>query len=386
MKVPKLIWKNMLRHKLRAFLTVLGISIAVAAFCVLRTVVTVWYAGVEASAVNRLITRQAVSFIFPLPYAYRDQIARVNGVQAVSFANWFGGTYIDKSNFFARMAVEPETFFDLYPEFLVSSQELEAFKRERNACIVGEDLVKRFGFKVGDVIPIEGDIYPGKWDFVVRGIYHPKEAATDPTNMLFHWNYIDERLREQVPQRAGYVGWYIVRVGTNTNTAEISQAIDNLFANSRAETKTETERQFSQNFMAAFNSVITAMNVMSFVIIGIIMLVLGNTMIMSTRERTREFAVMKTLGFSGAHLVGLICGESLMIATLGGGLGLAITFPLISFFQVAMPKGFFPIFFIEPITIILASVAALSVGIAASLFPVQRTLRAKIVEGLRFVG
>jgi putative ABC transport system permease protein len=386
MKILKLVLKNSVRHKLRVFLTVVGIAIAVAAFCVLRTVVTVWYAGVEASAVNRLITRQAVSFIFPLPYAYRDQITRVPGVSGVSYANWFGGTYIDKTNFFARLAVDADTFFELYPEFVISPAELEAFKRERNACVVGDDLVKRFGFKIGDIIQIDGDIFPGKWEFVVRGIYHPREAATDPTNMLFHWKYLEERLRQEFPQRAGYVGWYIVGVEHNANTAEVSEAIDKLFANSRAETKTETERQFSQNFMAAFNSVITAMNAMSFVIVGIIMLVLGNTMIMSVRERTREYAVLKTLGFSGTHLIGLIGGESLLIAALGGGLGLAVTFPLISFFQATMPKGFFPIFFIEPITIILAVVAAFSVGIVASIFPVQRTLSTRIVDGLRFVG
>ncbi len=386
MKLLKLILKNTLRHKLRTFLTILGIAIAVMAFGLLRTVVTVWYAGVEATAVNRLITRHAVSFIFPLPLAYRDQIAKIPGVEAVSHGTWFGGTYIDKSQFFARFAVDAQTFFEIYPEFLISPEELEAFKRERNACVVGEDLVKRYGFKIGDVINLEGDIYPGQWQFVVRGIYHPREKATDPQNMVFHWEYIDERMRQEAPQRAGQVGWYYIKIGHAANAAEISHQIDQLFANSRAETKTETEREFSRQFLAAFNSVIVAMNFMSFVIIGIIMLVLGNTMIMSARERTREYAVLKTLGFSRRQLALLIGGESLLISIIGGVLGLLITFPMIRGFQEAMPQGFFPYFFVEPITIVFALLAALLVGVGASMVPIQRVLSIRIADGLRFIG
>lgn len=386
MKALKLIFKNALRHKLRTFLTVVGISIAVMAFGLLRTVVTVWYASVEASSVNRLITRHAVSFIFPLPLAYRDQIQKLPGVKEVSYANWFGGTYIDKSQFFARMAIDGETFFNVYPEFLLTHEELEAFKKERNACIVGTDLVKRYGFKIGDVITIDGDIYPGRWEFVVRGIYRPRDKATDPTNMFFHWQYLEERLRQEMPVRAGYVGWYIITMDDPRSAAAISYQVDQMFANSRAETKTETEREFSQNFLAAFNSVIVAMNFLSFVIIGIIMLVLGNTMIMAARERTREYAVLKTIGFSSKQLVMLIGGESLLISMLGGGLGLLITFPMVRGFQEAMPQGFFPYFFIEPITIVLAIFSALIVGILAAVFPIQRAVHTRIVDGLRFIG
>jgi putative ABC transport system permease protein len=386
MFLVKIILKNALRHKLRFFLTTVGIAIAVVAFCLLRTVVTVWYSGIEASAADRLITRQAVSFIYPLPYAYRNQIAQVKGVKMVSFANWFGGTYIDKKQFFARLAVDQETFFETYPEFLISRDELEAFKRERNACVVGDDLVKRYGFKIGDVVQIQGDIFPGDWQFVVRGVYHPRDPATDPSNFLFRWDYLDERVRQDSPTRAGHVGWYIVKVKEGVNTAEVSQSIDTLFANSRAETKTETERQFQQGFIAAFSAVIEAMNFISFVIIGIIMLVLGNTMIMSARERTQEYSVLKTLGFSGPQLMGLIAGESLVIAALGGGIGLLATFPSINAFQAMMPKGFFPVFFIEPITIVFAVAAAFFVGIAAAIVPVRRTLTTSIVDGLRFIG
>ena len=386
MKVFKLMFKNALRHKLRTFLTILGISIAVVAFGFLRTVVTAWYAGVEMSAANRLVTRNSISFIFPLPYAYRDRIARIPGVETVSYANWFGGVYIDKSQFFPRMAVDAETIFEVYPEFIVPPDQLEAFKKERNACVMGADLAQQYGFKIGDVIPIEGDIYPGKWEFVVRAIYQPRDKTVDGTQFYFHWEYVDERMKQEMPGREGDVGWYIIKINDPNQSATISEQVDNLFKNSRAETKTETERAFQEGFIQGTSLIITLLNFISFVIIGIILLVLGNTMIMSARERTKEYAVLKTIGFSGKHLLGLIAGESLVISALGGALGLLLTYPLVGVFSIAVPKSWFPIFYVEPTTLILAGLSALLVGIVASLFPVQRALRTSIVDGLRFVG
>lgn len=385
MKVLKLVFKNSLRHKLRTFLTVLGIAIAVIAFGLLRTVVTAWNAGVDTAAANRLITRQAVSFIFPLPYAYKDKIAAISGVKTVSFQNWFGGNYIDQSHFFPRLAVDPETIFDVYPEFHLDPKQREAFRKERNSCIVGSDIAKQYGFKLGQVITIEGDIYPGRWDFVVRGIYTPADKF-DGTQMLFHWNYVNERMKEEAPGRSGDVGWYVFTINDPNQAGRISSQVDGLFKNSTAETKTETERAFTQNFISSLGAIITAMNVMSFVIVGIIMLVLGNTMIMSARERTREYSVLKTLGFSANHLVGLILGESLVISAIGGGLGLLLTFPIIKGFEQAIPKNIMPVFQLEPVTVIFAVSAAFLIGILASIFPIQRTLTTKIVEGFRFVG
>jgi putative ABC transport system permease protein len=386
MRIFKLIFKNALRHKLRTSLTILGMAIAVMAFGVLRTVVDMYYEGLEATAANRLITRQSVSYIFPLPYSYRDQIAKIPGVETVSFANWFGGTYVDKNNFFARMAVDPETILDVYPEYQLEPKAYEVFKKERNACIVGAEIAKQYGFKVGDIIPLDGDIYPGKWEFVVRGIYKPRDKSTDATQMFFHWAAVDERMKLEMPGRAGNVGWYIIKIKDPAQAATISEQIDALFKNSSNSTKTETERAFTQGFIAGFSSLLNAMNFVAFIIIGIIMLILGNTMIMSARERTREYAVLKTLGFTGGHLFGLIFGESMFISGLGAAVGLLVTYPVVSGIDALMPKGFFPYFFITPSTVILAITAALTVGVAASIFPVQRALRTKIVDGLRFIG
>ncbi len=386
MELLKLLLRNTLRHKLRSTLTIVGVGVAVMAFALLQTVVSAWYVGIEASAANRLIARHAVSFIFTLPLAYRDRIAQVPGVNKVTFASWFSGVYIDKNQFFARLAVDSETFFDVYPEFLIDKEQFEVFKRERNACIIGIDIAKRYNLKLGDIMPVEGDVFPGQWEFVVRGIYEPRDQTTDPSNMMFHYKYLDERVRQEMPHRAGEIGWYIVRIDDPENSAAISQDIDKLFANSRAETKTETERAFQQSFLSAASAVITAMNFMSFVIIGIILLVLGNTMIMSARERSHEFAVLKALGFSGGQLFFLIAGESLILSLLGSALGLAVTFPAVEGFQTALPKGWFPVFYIKPETIVIGCLASLGVGLVAAIVPLHRVLTTRIVEGLRFAG
>ncbi|MDD8018299.1 MAG: ABC transporter permease, partial [Bacteroidota bacterium] len=258
MKILKIIFKNALRHKLRAFLTILGIAIAVMAFGVLRTVVTAWNAGVEASAVDRLVTRQAISFIFPLPYAYRDKIQNIEGVKNVTWANWFGGVYIDKTQFFARYAVDADTYFDVYPEFVLSKEELETFKKEQNSCVIGSDIAKKYNLKLGDVMPLEGDIYPGQWQFVVRGIYKPRDKTVDATGMAFHWKYLDERMHVDMPGREGNVGWYVIKIKDQNQSAVISDKVDALFKNSRAETKTETERAFQQGFVASSSAILTA--------------------------------------------------------------------------------------------------------------------------------
>ena len=386
MELVRLMRRNILRHKLRSVLTILGVAVAVMAFALLRTVVTAWHAGVEASAANRLITRHAVSFVFPLPLAYRERIAKVLGVNKVTYAVWFSGVYIDKNQFFARLAVDSETFFDVYPEFQIDKEQFAAFKRERNAAIIGIDIAQRYNLKIGDIMPMEGDVFPGPWEFVVRGIYTPRDQTTDPATMMFHYKYIEERIRQEMPDRAGEIGWYIVRIDDPENSAAISEEVDKLFANSRAETKTETERAFQQSFLSAASAIITAMNIMSFVIIGIILLVLGNTMVMSARERTHEYAVLKALGFSAGQIFFLIAGESLILSLLGSALGLAVTLPAVAGFERALPKGWFPVFYIKPETVVIACAAGLLVGIVASLIPMRRVVRTRIVEGLRYVG
>jgi putative ABC transport system permease protein len=388
MYVLKLIWKNTWRHKLRTTLTILGVAIAVLSFGFMRTIVDAWYAGVEASAANRMITRHAVSFIFTLPLSYRDQILKVPGVTGVSYANWFGGIYGDATkweNFFPRMAIDPETYFDMYSEFIIAKDQLDAFRRERNACIIGTKLAMEHNFRIGDIIPVEGDIYPGKWEFVVRGIYKGRDKSIDETQMLFHWAYLDERIRETQPTRAGAIGWYILNVKEPGKMPEVARNVDNLFRDSRAATKTETEKEFQQSFVSMSSAIITSLKVISFVIVGIILLVLANTVVMSARERTREYAVLKTLGFSSGKILGLIGGEALMIAGAGASLGIAGTFPVCRAFAEAFPT-FFPIFNVDPLTVALSAVVAIGSGVVAATFPTARALNMKIADGLRAIG
>jgi putative ABC transport system permease protein len=388
MHVLKIVLKNGLRHKLRTALTILGIMIAVMAFGFMRTVVTAWNAGVSASASNRMITHHSVSIIFTLPISYKEQILKVPGVSAISYGNWFGGAYKDPkdfANFFPRIAVDPETFFDLYPEFLLAQGELETFQKERNACIVGAKLAREHGFKVGDIISVEGDIYPGTWEFVVRGIYSGRDATVDETQMLFQWKYLDERVGQSQPGRQGQVGWYILSVKDPKDLAPVSKAVDDMYFNSRASTKTETEKEWQQSFVSMSSAIITSITVVSYVIIAIILLILSNTIIMATRERIREYAVLKTLGFSTLHIIGLIGGEAMLIAVIGGVLGLAATFPITGLFAQAFPT-WFPIVVVEPLTIGLAFGSALFAGFVAALFPTVNILRMDIIDGLRTIG
>jgi putative ABC transport system permease protein len=386
MFILKLITKNLFRHKLRSLLTVAGITIAVMAFGLMQTVISAWNAGVAASAANRLVVVHSVSFIFPLPFSYKQRIEKIPGVKLVSWANWFSGVYIDEKQFFARMAVDPDNYFAVYPEFVVSEDALAALRRERNGAIIGAQIAAKYDLKVGDIMPMEGDIYPGHWEMKVVGIYRGRDKGTDESQMLFNWNYLDQSLLQTQPGRAGRVGWYIVDIDHPEDRARISMAIDDLFANSSAETKTQTEKEFQQSFVSMSSAILTAINLVSIVIIGIILLVLSNTMIMTARERFREYAVLKTLGFSARHLVGLIAGESLLIACLGAAIGVAVTFPISSVIEKGLPAGWFPVFNVEPLTLALAVGSAIGAGVVAALVPVLRTLRMSIVDGLRQVG
>ena len=388
MKLVKIVLKNLFRRPLRTILTMLGIATAVMAFGLIRTVVGAWNAGVAASAANRMITRQSVSFIFPLPLPYRQQIARIPGVTAVSWANWFGGVYgnpNDFNDFWPRFAVDAETFYDLYPEYQVTADELAQFRKERNACIIGRKLAAKHGFKIGDVITMEGDIFPGRWEWVVRGIYTGRDQTVDETQMHFQWSYLYEQVQQREPGRPVDAGWFILRVEPADAMPRVATAVDEQFVNSRAPTKTETEKAFQQGFVAMSSAIITSLQVVSVVIVGIILLVLANTILMAVRERTREYAVLKTLGFSARHLITLIFGESLVIALCGGLLGLALTFPMVAGFGKAM-QAFFPIINVAPLTIALALGAALISGIIAAFFPAARVVRTPIVAGLRTVG
>jgi len=385
-----LIFKNLMRHKLRTILTVVGIAIAILAFGMIRTVIAMWYSGVEASSPNRLITRNAVSLIFPLPVSYRNAIVVVPGVTEVTYAQWFGGIYIDeKHSQFPQMAVDAATWFKVVPENRISETELAAFLRERNAAVVGIQLARRFGWKIGDVVRMRSMIFPGDWDFVIRGIYTGAKKTTDETLFFFQWRYLDEQLRRLESWRAGNVGWYAVKIADPDRAASISEAIDRRFKNSLAETRTETEQAFVQGFISMSDTILVALRIVSIVIIGVILAVLSNTMAMTARERLSEYALLKTLGFGARHLVLLIAGESLLIALIGGAAGILLIGPTVDGFAVVMTStvgAMFPVVGVSAATRTVSLLMALGVGLAAAIFPSWRAATLKIVTGLRRIG
>ena len=317
MFILKLLARNAFRHRLRTTLTILGITVAILAFGLLRTVVSAWYAGVEASSATRLISRNAVSLIFFLPVSYLERIRQVEGVGAVSYANWFGGVYISEKNFFPNFAIEPASYLNLYPEFSLPPDQRRSFLTDRKGCVVGGKLAERHGWKLGDTIILKGTIYPGNWEFVLRGIYRGTDKSTDENQFFFHWQYLNESLRKTSPQRADQAGVYVIGLTSPQRAAEVSMAVDRLFKNSLAETLTETERAFQLSFVTMTEAIVMAIKIVSYVVIVIIMVVVANTMAMTARERIGEYAIFKAMGFGTGHIAGMIFGESLVLTSTG---------------------------------------------------------------------
>ena len=385
MILPKILFRNAFRNRLRTGLTVLGISIAILAFGLLRTVISTWYMGVEASSATRLVTRNAVSLVFPLPISYQEKIRQIDGVRLVSHGNWFGGIYIEEKNFFPNLAVEPRTYLDLYPEYLLSEGERAAFLADRKGFIAGRKLAAKYGWKIGDIVTLKGTIFPGQWDFILRGIYRGRDKNVDETQFFFHWDYLNETMKKTMPRRVDQVGFYMIGVTRADLAAEVASAIDQTFKNSRAETLTETEKAFAQGFISMSWAIVMVIQVVSLVVIFIIMAVMANTMAMTTRERIGEYAVLKTLGFGGGHLIGLILGESLVIALIGGLLGIALTFPVAQAFSQAL-QNYFPMFNVKRETLLLDLAVALLVATVSAIVPAWRAIQIRIVDGLRRIG
>lgn len=385
MYILRLLVKNSFRHKLRTGLTVLGITIAILAFGLLRTVVSAWYAGVDASSASRLVTRNSISLVFYLPISYKDRIRQVKGVKQISYGNWFGGVYINEKNFIPNFVVEPRSYLDLYPEFILSPEQKMSFLRDRKGFVAGRKVAARFGWKIGDQITLKGTIFPGNWDLVLRGIYRGRDKATDETQVFFHWDYLNETIKKSSPTRADRVGFYVIGLTNPNLAAEVSLAVDKTFKNTLAETLTETEKAFQLSFISMTEAIVIAIQLVSFVVIIIIMAVVANTMAMTARERIGEYAILKTLGFRGGHIAALIFGESLFITTLGCAIGIALTFPVSRAFGDAM-STFFPVFQVARKTIYMDIAASVVVGVVAGIVPACRAVNIRIADGLRRIG
>jgi putative ABC transport system permease protein len=374
------IWRSALRSKRRTILTVLSIVVSLFLFCTIRTVITSFDQSLELADAARLITRRSTSLTFFMPLSYKDRLAQIPGVEKVTFAIWFGGVYIDERHFFPQFVIDPRNYIDVYSEFVVSPEERQTFERERTACLVGEKLAAKYGFKIGDQIPLKGTIFPGEWDLTVRGIVRAKTKNADTNFLLFSWEYLNQRMGNM-----NQVGWYVTKLSDPERAGEISKTIDQTFANSPAETKTETEKAFQLGFITMLGNIRTVVFAVGTAIVIAIMLVSMNTMMMAARERTREIAVLKAVGFTDRAVLGLVLTESLLIALAGGilGTGLArIVYGLTGF----TAGGFFPSFFVTSGTVVRAMSIALTLGLLSGAIPAYNASRLRVVDAMRHVG
>ncbi len=381
----KLVARNVFRARLRSTLTIVGLVIAVLAFGLLQTVVRAWYAGSDAASATRLIARNAISLTFSMPVYYREKIRAVPGVTGVSVSNWFGGIYKEPKNFFAQFAVDAPTYFPMYPEFIFDPDEYAAFLRDRRGAVVGRQLADLYGFKVGDTIPLKSSIYPGNWEFTVRAIYDARDETTITRQMYFHFDYLNEQIKKIFPRRADQAGVFIVSIADSSASADIARTIDAEFKNSLAETLTETEKAFTLAFVAMIETIIVAIEGVSYVVILIIMAVAANTMAMTARERLSEYATMKALGFPPRTVALLILAEAMLLAALGGAIGMLLTPLVVQVFHAATISVFAKMPLV-PQTFYLQAACALVVGLVAGVVPAVRASRIKIVDGLRHVA
>ncbi|CAN96885.1 ABC transporter permease [Sorangium sp. KYC3313] len=380
--------RNVLRNKFRTLLTVIGAVVAVLAFVLLRTVLSAWNVAADHAAKDRIATRHKISFILPLPKRYMDTVREVPGVTEGSFMSWFGAKDPrDANNFFASMAVESKTFFKVYDEMVVSPEDMERWLGDRKGAIVGDVLATRLKVKPGDTVTLEGTIYPGNWQFNVSGIYTATRKSIDRSQFIFHYDYLNESLPER---QRDQIGWMTARIDDPSRSADISAAIDKIFDERDVQTATMSERAMNLSFMAMMSAVLTALNVVSIIILLIMMMILGNTIAMGVRERTREYGVLRALGFEPKHVRIFIIGEAATIGLLAGLLGLVVSYPIV---ELGLGRwleedmgAWFPYFRIEPSTMVMAVLLSMGLSLVASLIPAYNASKLSVTDALRRVA
>ena len=380
MKFIPLVWKNIWRRKFRTSFTLASLFIAFLLFGILMTIRNSFALGVEIAGLDRLVLINKVSLIMPLPYSYQAQLQSMPGVVLVTHNTWFNGIYQDPANFFANIAVDPEPYMKLYPEFTLPPEQMKAWLDDRQGAFVGRDLAKRFGWKVGDRVPLQGTIYRPKtgdvWEFNIAGIYDAADGI-DKTQFFFRYDYLEENRTIG----KGEVGWYIVKIDDGSRAVEMSRAFDARFENSSAETKTTTEKGFVESFAKQIGDIGSIMIAVSSVVLVMFGLVASSTMAQSVRERTSELAVLKTLGFTGPAILTLVLAESLFIVCLGGGLGLLVAWLIAR--QGDPTGGLLAVFVLPARDIWLGTGLMVAMGVLAGMMPAVAAMRLKITDALR---
>src|SRR5262245_25822301 len=384
MKFVGLVLKSARRSKRRTALTMLSVAVAVFLFASLRAVLDGFDAVAAASSSTRIVTIRSTSMIFPMPKGHAEAIRATSGVQDVTWANWFGGIYKDPKNFFGQFAIDPESYLRMYPEILLTPEEKTAFMADRTGCIVGDGLAKKFDWKVGDRIVLTPGIpVYGSQDFpfTIRAIYRSGSSAVDNQSMMFHWKYADER-----SSQPGLIGWIVAQVADPDKAAQVAQAVDRQFANSPYETKTDTEKAFSASFASMLGNLNVLLGSVALAVVITTLFVAGNTMAMSVRERTTEIAVMRTLGFRSGIIFGLVVGEGLFVAFLGGAIGAVLARVLINGEFLQMTGGFIPAFGVNNWNLLVGLGLSALIGLLAALLPAVMASRLKVVDALRRVA
>jgi putative ABC transport system permease protein len=380
--------RNLGRNKFRTVLTLAGVIIAVIAFLLLRTILWSWTAGIEQASKDRVVTRQKVSFIMPLPLRYVEEVRQIPGVRLASGMNWFGAKDPKHEHeFFSTIAVDPETFLKVYDEVIVPSDQEQAWKQNRRGALIGDALAKKLGWKLGDKIVLQGTIYPGDWEFQISGIYTAKRATVDRSTLWFHWDYMNEA---QPARLKDNVGWIAARVNDPSRASQIAKLIDQRFEERDTQTLSMDERSFQSSFLGMISAILGAVNIVSIVIMIIMMLILGNTIAMGVRERTQEYGVLRAIGFLPRHVVFFIIAEGAVLGAVGGALGLLIGYPFVEkgvgrFLEENM-GAFFPFFRVNPGIAGMAFGLAVVLGLLAAIIPARQAARLEVVSALRRVG
>jgi putative ABC transport system permease protein len=382
MKFSRLILANLFRKKIRLILTIGSFAVALFLFAFLAVVRAAFNRGAEVAGADRLVVIDRVSIINLIPLKYRDEILQIPGVKCITHNNWFGGVYQDEKNFFPQFVIDPENQRQVFPELVVPDDQWENFLKDRQGAIVGARTAERFHWKMGDRIPIKTTLYGGgSWEFNLDGIYHGKRPENDETQFWFQWDYFEERIPAVVK---GQIGWYVLRVNNPDDSVRIAKAIDEKFANSPNETKTETESAFAAGWVKQFGNIQFLILTIGTVVFFTLLLVTGNTMAISVRERTSELGILKAIGFSGRAILFFVLAESLVIALVGGLLGLSLALLAVPALARAL-NGMLPRLILEPRILVMGLVAALAVGIASGILPGLGAMRMRVVNALRRV-
>jgi len=382
----RLVLANLRSHPLRSLLTLASIAVAIFLLCTLRSLLVTLDAGVDAASSRRLIVQSAVSLFVDLPLSYQSKIESVEGIETVCKWQWFGGIHQEPENFFAQFAIDEDRFFDAYPEVELIEGSRETFLTQRTACIVGRMLANRFGWKVGDRIPLQGAIFPRvggeAWEFDVAAIYRSTSSNMDEQTMFFPFEYLQRSIEDGATEGELGCGVYALRLARGVDPTQVQREVDRLFENGPQRVQTTTEAEFQRQFVSMMGNIPTLLGGIGGGVLFAIVLGVLNTMVLAGRERTHHFGILKALGFSSGTTFGLLVAESVLLCAIGGGLGIALSLgsaPLLAAFLGTM----FPGYGITAGTILFGASLSVGIGLLAGFFPARTAARLRPVEALR---